>query len=256
MIKKLLIILFLVGFGSLYAQSLYFCKSHTEDGDPIDAKNVWGIKPWGSLIYILFDNEGEEIETSLNYMFVDRYMDNSFKPYDSKAVNVEKGATWFAYNYKFKEPGRYRVYFINQNKEELVSETVTIQIESDYINNQRQGTTSLYYDGIRVKFCERVIAGKIINEFRRTSVQKYDSVAVYIGHTQPLETSMLMVDVWEKPAGSIDYDKFIESKKYQMNPSWEYAFFYYKFTEPGNYKFNIYNDKEILISAGYIRIIE
>ena len=255
MFKKSLIILFLVTATSIQAQSIYFCKSHTETGDPVDARNVWAIKPWGSLIYILFDNEGEKLETSLNYLFLDRYIDGNFKPFDSKAITVKDDATWFAYNYKFLEPGKYRVYIINQNKEELASETVTIQIESDYLNN-RQGTTSLYYDGAKVKFCQRVIAGKVINEFRTVPLQKYDSVAVYINNKSPLETSLLMVDVWEKPKGSVDYDKFVESKKYQLNPSWEYVFFYYKFSKPGLYKFNIYNEKEILISAGYIRVLE
>lgn len=255
MIKKILFILILAGFGNLFAQSIYFSNSHTETGEPIDAKNIWGIKPWGSLIYILFDNEGKEIETSLNYIFVDRYVDGNYKPFDSKAVNVKPGATWFAYNHKFTEPGKFRVYIINQNQKELASETVTIQVESSYINN-RQGTNSLYYDGVKVQFCERVIAGKVINSFRTMSMSKYDSVTVYIEHREALESSRLVVDIWEKPTGAVDYDKFVESKKYRTNPSWDYVFFHYKFDNPGNYKFNVYNENEILITAGYLRVRE
>lgn len=249
------IIIILAIFPSIFAQEIYFCNSHTEEGEPIDARNLWSIKPWGSYVYILYDNEGDPIEQQLNYMFVDRYIDGSYRPFDSKAVNVKTGATWFAYNYKFTEPGKYKVYFVDRNKEELASETVTIQLESNYLNN-RQGTTSLYYDGIKPVFCERVIAGKPINEFHEKSIGNIDSleVAVFINHSSPLQTNLLKVDVWEKETRSIEYDKFVESKKYQIQPDWEYAFFKYYFTKPGDYKFNIYNQNEVLITSGFFRV--
>lgn len=254
MLKKILFILSLVAITSVQAQQLYFCNSHTETGVPIDARNVWSIKPWGSLIYILVDNEGKKFDTQLNYLFLDRYMDGDYKPFDSKAINLKDDVSWFAYNYKFTEPGKYRVYLVNQNKEELVSSTVTIQVESDYLNN-RQGSTTLYYDGTKIKFCERVIAGQAINTFKTMSINKMDSmVTVFIDHKASIETSTFVVDIWEKPSRSFEYDKFIESKKYALNPSWDYAFFKYKLEKPGFYKFNIYNAKEVLITSGYLEV--
>lgn len=257
MLKRTLFILFILTTASLSAQQIFFCNSHTETGEPVDARNVWSIKPWGSLIYILFDNEGKTFDSKLNYMFVDRYIDGEYRPWDSKAINVKDDATWFAYNYKFTEPGKYRVYVINQNKKELASETVTIQIESDYLNN-RQGTTSLYYDETRIKFCERVIAGKPINTFNKVSLSKLDTntVSVYIDTRSSIQTSVIVVDVWEKPPRSVEYDKFVESKKYALTPSWDYVFFRYKFSKPGYYKFNIYNENEVLITAGYLEVLE
>lgn len=255
MLKRLLIISFFFAFASIQAQQIYFCNSHTEDGNPVDAKNVWSIKPWGSLIYILFDNDGKTFDSQLNYMFLDRYIDNEYRPWDSKAINVKDSATWFAYNYKFTEPGKYRVYVVNQNKKELASEIVTIQIEGDYINN-RQGATSLYYDETKIKFCERVIAGKPINTFKNISLSKLDTntVSVFIDTHGSIETSIIVVDIWEKPPRSIEYDKFVESKKYALTSTWDYVFFKYKFAKPGYYKFNIYNEKEVLITAGYLEV--
>jgi hypothetical protein len=256
MLKRTIIILSFVAFISTHAQQVYFCNSHTETGEPVDARNVWSIKPWGSLIYILFDNEGEAYETQLNYMFLDRYVDGDYKPFDSKAINIKEDATWFAYNYKFKEPGKYRVYLVNQNKKEVMSGSVTIQIESDYINN-RQGANSLYYDGTKIKFCERVIAGQPINTFRKMSIAASDSmVTVFIDHQSAIQTSTMVVDIWEKPARSVEYDKFVESKKYALNPSWDYAFFKYKFDRPGYYKMNIYNTNEVLITTGYLHVVD
>jgi len=257
MLKRILIISFFFVFASIQAQQIYFCKSHTENGTPVDARNVWSIKPWGSLIYILFDNEGNTFDSQLNYMFIDRYIDREYRPWDSKAINVQDSATWFAYNYKFTEPGKYRVYVVDQNKKELASEIVTIQIESDYVNN-RQGTNSLYYDDTKIKFCERVIAGQPINAFNKFSLSKLDSntVTVFVNTRDAIETSVIVVDVWEKPSRSIEYDKFIGSKKYALTPSWDYVFFKYKFEKSGYYKFNIYNENEVLITAGYLEIVK
>ena len=256
MFKKVIFILSLVAITSLQAQQVYFCNSHTEKGDPIDARNVWSIKPWGSLVYVLVDNEDKPFETQLNYLFLDRLIDGEYRPFDSKAVNVKDDATWFAYNYKFTEPGKYRVYVVDQNKEEIGSSTVTIQVESDYLQN-RQSKNSLYYDGTKIKFCERVIAGKPINTFRKMSLSKLDgTVHVFIDTKSSIQSSVFVVDIWEKPTRSVEYDKFIESKKYALTPSWEYVFFKYTFNKPGHYKFNIYNENEVLITAGYLEVVE
>lgn len=251
-----IIILLLIFHVLLTAQEIYFCNSHTESGNPIDARNTWSIKPWGSFVYVLFDNEGKQFETQLNYMFVDRFIDNEYKPFDSKAINIKEGVTWFAYNYKFTQPGKYRVYFVNQNQKELISGTVTIQVESDYLQS-RQRTNSLYYDETKIKFCERVIAGKPINTFRKMSLGALDStVHVYLLHKGEIQTPLFVVDVWEKPVRSIEYDKFVESKKYALNPSWDHAFFKYTFKKPGYYKFNIYNQNEVLITTGYLEVVD
>lgn len=256
MIKRLLIILLIFASTISFSQEIYFCNSHTEKGDPIDARNVWSIKPWGSLVYVLVNNENKPFETQLNYLFLDRLIDGEYRPFDSKAVNVKDDATWFAYNYKFTEPGKYRVYVVNQNKQEIVASTVTIQVESDYLQN-RQTKNSLYYDGTKIKFCERVIAGKPINTFRKMSLSKLDgTVHVFIDTKSSIQSSMFVVDIWEKPTRSIEYDKFIESKKYALTPSWDYVFFKYTFSKPGQYKFNIYNENEVLITAGYLEVVE
>ena len=241
--------------STLSAQEIYFCNSYSEDGDPIDARNIWSIKPWGSDIYILLDNEDNPIDDKLNFMFVDRYIDGSYRPFDSKAINVKSGATWFAYNYKFSDSGKYKVYFVDGNKNQIASGIVTIQIEDDYVNN-RQGATSLYYDGVKVKFCQQVVAGHPVNEIESGLLSANDSldVSVFIQHTSSLNTDIIKVDIWEKETRSIEYEKFIESKKFQIQSTWKYAYFRYTFTKPGDYKFNIYNQNDVLITSGFIKV--
>ena len=249
------ILTILVLLSSLNAQEIYFCNSYSEEGNPIDARNVWSIKPWGSDIYVLFDNEGSPIDENLNFMFIDRYIDGSYRPLDSKAINVKSGATWFAYNYKFVDPGKYKVYFVDRNKKQIASGTVTIQMENDFISNNN-GATSLYYDGVKIKFCQQVIAGRPVNEIESGSLNENDSleVSVFLQHNASLNTDVIKVDIWEKETRSIEYEKFIESKKFKIQSSWQYAFFKYDFTKPGDFKFNIYNQNDVLITSGFFTV--
>jgi len=85
-LTKLLIFLLLF-CSAAYAQKIYFCQSHTENGDPIGAEIIWEINPWGSYVYILFENGEEAIGESMIYMFIDKFEDESYKPFDSKAIH-------------------------------------------------------------------------------------------------------------------------------------------------------------------------
>lgn len=70
-----------------------------------------------------------------------------------------------------------------------------------------------------------------------------------------LNSTKLLVDIWKKENSKFDYDKFVESKKFEMDPTWPDVFFRYKFKEPGEYKIAIYNSNEVLIKSGYIRVV-
>ena len=67
------IIFYILFFSSIVsAQQLYFCKSYTENGKPIDVQINWSIKPWGTQIFALFDNEGKKLENTHLYLFIDK----------------------------------------------------------------------------------------------------------------------------------------------------------------------------------------
>lgn len=256
--KILLKITFLLFFFSIFnfSQQLYFCESYTEDGKPIDANYTWQIKPWGKQLYVLFDNEGQEIEGRLIYIFVDKDNEGKFEPFDSKALQIRDGAEWVVYNYKFIELGEYNFFVVNSEKDTVASEKIVIKLE-DELEGSRSTFTTLYYDNTDIVFCERMIAGKPVNEFTQTSFNKNNGlVFIYISNRNQLNTEKLFVDFWRKKNSTFEYDEYIESKKYRMEPGWNDVYFRYNFTEPGEYKVSIYNDNEILIKNGYIRITE
>lgn len=255
--KVLLIILFsFFIFLNIKAQQLYFCKTHTTDGKPIDAQIEWTIKPWGETLEVLFDNEGKTIDGSYAYIFIDREVNGKYEPFDSKAVKLKYGSTWISYAFKFVELGRYKAYFINSNQDTLGSERLTLKLEESFGTTSKK-LSSIYYDRIRLVFCERVIAGRIINEKSYVSMSKDGgNVHVYLISKTPLNSNKLVVDIWKQKENSFDYEQYIESKKYAMLPSWPDVFFRYRFKTPGNYKVAVYNSDEVLIKSGFIKVIK
>ncbi len=239
-----------------YSQQLYFCESYTEDGKPIEANYTWPIKPWGKQLYVLFDNEGTEIEDRIIYLFIDKETEGEFEPFDSKALQVRDGSDWLVYNYKFIELGEYRFFVVNSEKDTVATESIIIKLE-DELEGSRSTFTTIYYDNSDIVFCERMIAGKPVNEFREKSIKKNNGlVFIYLNNRNQLNTEKLFVDFWRRKESNFEYDEYIESKKYRMDPGWNDVYFRYNFKEPGEYKVSIYNDNEILIKNGYIRITE
>jgi len=254
---KLIGIIFLFAafsFSGLLGQTLYVAEAITENGEPIGANNYWKIKPWGKSLFIILDNEGKEIDDNIIYLFVDKKNDESYAPFDSKSVNIESRTTWVSYNYKFKESGQYEIYFINTSHQKLAS--LKVLIEAEEHSYTEAATTSRYYDNSKIIFCEKVLYGGSTLGVKNKSAFQENSGLIYLKleNYAPLKTSRILVDVWRKKNRAFEYDEFIESKKYQVNPDWPDTFFKYKFKETGQYKFTIYNENEVQITSGYFTI--
>ncbi len=254
-IKYFLILLILFS-ASVYSQEIYFCKSFTEDGEPIDADQTWGIKAWGSLVYILYNNGDEPIDDDIGYFFIDKYDGRNYQPFDSKVVRIETGKTWSVYNYKFTEPGKYEVYFMNSTQKRLATSTVNI-ILADEQSTRNRFFTSRYYDEVEFIFCQIVINGKPKNIRRSTSLsQDAGQIYIFLNSNDSLKTSILQMNVWRKTEDSMNFDEFIETKKYKVEPTWFDTFFRYIFKETGEYQVSIYNENEQLIKSNYITVTE
>ena len=94
-----IIFLFFI-YSSVSAQTIYLCKTYTPSGDPIEAYNDWEMTNEGLNLYILFKND-RIIRGPLVYMFIDKYENGAYYPYDSKAIKISSGKTWLSYNYRF-----------------------------------------------------------------------------------------------------------------------------------------------------------
>ena len=254
--KKYYLVLLIILISSVasYSQSIYVAESVTENGEAIGAKNVWDIDPWGRSLYIVYDNGGP-ITGDILYLFIDKFIDGKFQPFDSKVIEVKKPTSKIKYDYKFKDTGKFKIYFVNENKETLSSMLLTLRTKTESSNNKAQ-KSDVYYDGISMIFCKKVLVGGTpLGIVKAISLSK-DSGEVYIkiSHYAPLKTNMILVDIWRKGNNSFDYDEYVESKKYKVDPTWPDTFFKYKFYKPGKYKIIIYNEFDAIIKTGYITV--
>ncbi|MCF6269294.1 MAG: hypothetical protein L3J41_06280 [Melioribacteraceae bacterium] len=255
--KKLIQILFiLISIITITnGQTIYVAESVTEQNEPINAHNYWEIEPWGKSLFIILDSENQDIEGNIVYLFIDKYTDGKYQPYDSKSINIKEKNRRIKYDYKFTETGKYKLYYINVSQEKLASTVVTI---SEKIRKQNATVKrSNYYDNIKLIFCEKVLVGGTPIGITKKASLRENGGQIYVKLTNfsPLKTEVILVDFWRKEYRSFEYDEYMESKKFRIDPEWSDTYFKYKFPKAGEYKIVIYNQEEVLIKTGYINVL-
>lgn len=253
--KKVYLVLFvmLISTNCNFGQSIYVSESVTENNEPIGAKNMWDIDPWGKSLFVVYDNE-EQIKDNILYLFIDKLIDGNFKPFDSKVINIEQSTPRISYDFKFTETGKFKVYVVNEAQETLSSLQLILRAKTSV--SSKNSKSDNYYDGISLIFCEKILVGGTpLGIIKSGSLSKHSGV-IYIKLKQysPLKTETIQIDLWKIGNNSYDYDKYIESKKYKIDPTWYDTFFKYKFTKSGKYKIVIYNDADAIIKTAYITI--
>ena len=236
-------------------QTIYIADTATEQNEPINAQNYWEVDPWGKSLFIILDNEIQEVDGNIVYLFIDKYVGGEYQPFDSKSINIEENRRRIKYEYKFTESGKYKLYFINISQENIASTVVTI---SEKARKKDITKRSNYYDNIELLFCEKVLVGGIpIGVTKRASLRE-NGGQIYIKLTNfaPLKSEIIIVDFWRKEYHTFEYDEYMESKKFRIDPEWFDTFFKYKFPKAGEYKIVIYNQEEVLIKTGYINVLD
>ncbi len=134
----------------------------------------------------------------------------------------------------------------------LIAVIVTVLTVS-YVKAQ---VTTDYYKYSEVIFCEEVVNGSPVNSSTVFNIGENGGyVTVQVDNGKPMKTDQLIVDVWKKTSSG-DYDKFIETKRYDIKPSWDAPYFEYTFYKPGKYKLSIYNASETYINTGKVEITQ
>jgi len=245
------VILFITNVS--YGQTIFVAESVTESGEVVGAKNEWDIDPWGKSLFIVYDNV-TPITDNIIYLFVDKFIEGSFQPFDSKVIEIDKPTSRIKYDYKFTDVGKFRVYVVNANEETLSSLMLTLNTKTGSASNASRSDN--YYDGIGLIFCETILVGSTpLGVIKKASISKNKGwIYIKLSHYAQLNSNTIQVDFWTKESNSFDYDKYVESKKYKIDPTWADTFFKYQFANPGRYKIVIYNDFEAIIKTGYITV--
>lgn len=251
--KFLLLTLFFFT-STLFSQKIYFCEGVTSDGAPLNKVKSFEISPSGNYLYILLSNDDRPLNVEMVYLFIDKFMGTEYQPFDSEVIKIEKERTWVAFNYKFIEPGDYKIYFINTKQKKIAERTFTVTMKKEFLE-ERDAVTSSYYDYCQFVFCEIVLGGKPVRIKSRAYTSKNQGLMfAYINNGAPLNTSIIIVDIWKRSADSFDYDEFVESKKFKIEPDWPDTYFKYQFRKPGEYKFIVYNENEVIMCKNYITV--
>jgi len=248
------LILFFTFIITSYSQEIYFCESYTENGVPIGPTNKLEIKPWGTAIYTLLDNNKQPVNDNQLYVFVDKKTEDKFVPYQSKSLTIEKDATWAVTNFEFKDPGTYNVYFLNSKQNKIASNILKVVYAKGYVTGSSSYAPE--YEGeCEMVFCEMVINDKPVNTFTTLSLSRTGGRGViYLNNSTPFNTDKLILKVWRKSEEGGNFNEFIQTKKYKILPEWSDAFIKYKFDRTGEFKFAVYNKDDMLLASSTIVI--
>lgn len=246
-------ICFLILLQFLPAQSIYTSVTHTESGEPVDFAREWKINPKGQYIDILYQND-KPFNQEIIYLLIDKKSDDSYIPFDSKAITIDPEKSWVVHNYKLTEPGEFLIYFMDSSQKRLKEESISVEYRDKY-SLSANDISNVYYDNCQMLFCERVIGEKpykVRNDLHL--VNGKGTLYAFLNNYKPLNTRRLIVQVWRKDFRDFEFDDFVITKKYKVNPIWGNTFFKLTFNEPGEYKIYVYNESEALIKYNFLKI--
>jgi hypothetical protein len=249
---KLILIVFLLFTTIHFAQQIYLCRGFTESGEPIDiiTENKLNIT---QSVSILFTFKNKKLEQNILFLAIEKKNSTLRNVVESKLIYPEKGKEWVSVSYKFLEEGKFEIYFSDFNRKKLASTEIQIVKHENKTETVKPDISIL--PNLRIIFCERIINGKpeaIIENIslRRTNGEVY----IYLFNDIPLKTNKILVNIWRKKTLKSNYEEFIDSRKYEINPYWKDTFFRIWFDKSGEYKINLFDENELLIKSAYITV--
>lgn len=269
------------------AQKLYFCTGYSETGEPKGIAEDWAFDGKQTEVTFLYNNG----RTTFNYASLFFVIENtSTKTSDKVEFKVAQNRNWDAIKYTFNEQGYYSVTVLgNDNKllakslikigapkaKELIKEQVKEDVISKEVENTEEKITEprvivaeikseqqeskevkevLYYDELKVIFCEQIKEGKPLNEktnFKMSDLGVY--VEVVLQNTKALNTSVITVDIWKKDGDT--YSEHVDEEQLKIDSKNKHVNFHRSFFKPGDYKFSFFSDSGVWMTTGYVTVI-
>jgi len=249
---SILLTLTISGFAQ---KRVYFCEDYIATGEPKGQSSRWSITPTAGNVYILYQNDNENITTSKIYFFIDLLTDGEYKEFDTKSVTPDKYKSYVLYDYKFTKAGDYRVIVYDAAMAKLTTEYVTITMkDADKVEvTDDTKVSTVYYMDATVTFCLDVDSKGIADTpsaVFNINRDKGSYVYILINNGKAIKTTELIVDIWKGD----DYKEFVETKKIPVEEYSNFAYFKYTFFKAGKYKFSVFTKDETFIQTGYVEI--
>lgn len=276
---------------SLSAQKLYFCKGYSETGEPKGAAEDWAFDNKGTEVTLLYNN-GKTTFSFASLFFV--IENTGTKKTDKVEFKVAQNRNWDAMKYTFKETGYYSVsVFGNDNKllaknlikigETKAPEVIKAEVKKEAVSKevinveekktepkevvaelkveQQQETKEvkevLYYDELKVVFCEQMKEGKPVNEknnFKMNDLGAY--VEIVLQSPKTLNTGSITVDIWKKETEGNSFSEHVDEEELKLNSKDKQINFHRSFFKPGEYKFSFFNDNAVWMTTGYVTVTQ
>ena len=239
-------------FGVTCAQRIILCKAYTNNGEPIDYIYSSTLT-LNQSVCILFLSENKTIAGRTVNLSIDKINGDKRQNQFNKTYKPAK-ENWIAHVYKFSNEGKFEITFTDEGNNRYATKFLNVGLQK--ATKKIEPLNYIQYPYAKIIFCEKILSGKPVGLKRTVSLQSEGgTVYIYIDNDiQPLNTDRILINTWRRAKYGLDYTEFMDSKKYQLDSFWTNTFFKYKFIKPGDYKIELYDEKELLIKTAYISV--
>lgn len=271
-----LVLLFMITANKLWAQvdtyyysdaKIIFCEE-VVDGQAKNPSTSFVIPSAGGILTVQVDN-GKAMKTT--ELIVDIYKKPAGGTDYSEFVETKRydiKETWSKpyFEYTFTGVGDFKFLVYNADEVWINSGTVVMSLKGSTTTTPTTTTQSprgngggavdtYYYSNAKVIFCEEIENNQPKNASSAFTIPKAGGiVTLQVDNGKAMKTTQLIVDIYRKPRGGNDYTEFVETKRYDIQETWDRPYFSYTFAAAGDYKFSVYNGDEIWINSGLVSI--
>ncbi len=244
--------------SDLYAGSkVTFCESVDDAGYPVTESTVFNIVSGGRNVTVYVDNGTTQIQST--GIIVDVYKKGSTGKYDqfieTKNFTIKPTLVATYFDYFFSSSGDYEVRVYNNEEKWINDGHVTIKDKNGGLNiDYNDPSSTFYYIDAKVNFCTDLDylnscanAGSVFNISKSGSY-----LYVWVGQDKALKTSGITLDIYKKKGK--DYDDFVETKTYTIDPDKSAFYIEYTFYDAADYKFKFYTSSNVWLQDGFVTI--
>jgi hypothetical protein len=251
MIKILSVIIYLFLVSSSAAQKIYFCKSYTDKGEPIELINPNNITV-GDNVCILVQTPVLLKENELIFFNIDQIYLKERQNQFNRVFKITNTKKWFVTFYKFIKGGNYEVFLSNSEKKKLSKSTFSLKPAEEEPAEPAQDE---YYKNIAANLYLRIVDNRPYDLIERISLSLKEEPFLFLQNDKPLGTDIIILKTWKKKADG-KFSEPIYVKKYQTSSVWLNTFLKIKLDKVGEYKIMLFNHNELLIKTIYISVTE
>jgi hypothetical protein len=267
------VVALLFGATGLKAQNLYFCDNFTDGGEPMGTTNSKVFERGGGYVYFLYDNGKKNIKSKVLLISIAVQKNNDYSSYDTKVIEeINHSKNWTVYDYKFTEPGNYRVSILDGEKRELAKGFITITFKEDrkenhdYVNDDRNEDNTEdeekdyspvgndYYNA-DITFTTDVQDGKPVDDGETFTIQPSGGyIYIFVLNDKALRSSGVNLIIHKMNEETYSYDEQIVNTPYIVDGELKGTYIQYTFEKPGKFQVQVTNKDDILIAKGYVTI--